>query len=357
MDSGVYRNIEWDIYMLNTGSVPLELAYGEFYSNFDPNIRQGGTLTFSTISSELPLGLAPSSTVSIAESRLTSRSMSIAPPGQGYIISSTYPGTKIARVRLRTNAISFITFNLNLGNEMNLSWRTGPSTPFTKIMANIGSTLTDITNPSQTYVVPNFYGMFIYQTIPWDSYSAKLLNFKAAPEGLYNTSTGRLNKRDTVTIEVRHSFFPYDLVSSFKSRLDSVNLSTFSIQAVRTFFEPGWSYYVVVKHRNSIETWTPLVPPFNRGGSINQYNMINSASSAYGNNLKLVNSTYCIYSGDVNQDKVIDLKDLILVYEDSKKFVTGYFKTDLNGDNIVNSADLDIVYNNSINFISAIIPN
>ncbi len=179
LDSGVYRTLEWDVYLLRTGSEPLEYAYAEYYFNFDPSIAQGGTLSFSIISSDLPFELKPFfPMVSVADSRLSMRSYITAQPGEGYIISNVYPGTKIARVRLRTTATSFITHNINPSNELNLSWMIGPALPFTKIKANIGSSLTDITNSAEMYVSPNYYGMFIEETIPWDSLQCKTSQLK-----------------------------------------------------------------------------------------------------------------------------------------------------------------------------------
>lgn len=355
MDSGIYRTLEWDIYMKNTGSVPLEYSYGDFIFDFDPYIAQGGTLSLQLAGSDLPSELRPRN-VNINGTILRLLSIAPAPPGAGYFISSSGFGTKIAKVRLKTTATSIIVNNVHPSNELNLSWRTGPSFPYTKIMANVGNTLTDITNSSNTYISPNYYGMLIWQTIPWESYSARLLSLKAAIEGLYNTSTGRLNKNDTITIEIRNNVFPYNLISSFKSMLDSVSLSTFSVQAVPVGFGISDSMYIVVKHRNSIETWSRVVTRFSRGGYIKYYSILDSASSAFGSNLKLLNSSYCIYSGDVNQDKIIDLTDLLEVYQASVNFVTGYAVTDMNGDNVVNLEDINIVYNNSVNFVKSITP-
>ncbi len=355
MDSGIYRTIEWDIYMKNTGSVPLEYLYGEYYFDFEPYIAQGGTLTLQIEGSDLPSGLRPRN-VSINGTILRLVSIAPAPPGSGYSISSSGYGTKIAKVSLKTTATSIIVNNIHRENEMSLFWRTGPSYPYTKIMANVGNTLYDITNSSDTYVSPNFYGMFIWQTIPWESYNARLLSLNTSIEGLFNTTTGRLNKTDTVTIEIRNPSFPFSLLSSFKSRVDSVSFSSFSVQSVSVGFGYPDSMYIVVKHRNSIETWSRAVSRFSTGGSIKYFNIIDSASSAYGNNLKLMNSTYCIYSGDVNQDKIIDLTDVIMVYEDAINFTSGYNVTDINGDNFVNSEDLNIVYNNSVGFVRSITP-
>ena len=40
------------------------------------------------------------------------------------------------------------------------------------------------------------------------------------------------------------------------------------------------------------------------------YDFTNSVNKAYGNNLTLQGSRYCFYSGDINKDDVIDVKDL-----------------------------------------------
>ncbi|MBK8983795.1 MAG: hypothetical protein IPM38_16125 [Ignavibacteria bacterium] len=56
---------------------------------------------------------------------------------------------------------------------------------------------------------------------------------------------------------------------------------------------------------------------------------------AYGNNLVLKGSVYCIYSGDVNQDYIIDISDLSDVDNDVFIFASGYKATDFNGDYIV----------------------
>ncbi len=280
----------------------------EYHFNFAPYIAQGGTLTFTRIASDLPPALQPYfGTVSVTDSRLSMKSISPAPPGEGYIISSSYPGTKIARVRLKTNATSLIVNNVNWQNEMNLQWRVEPELLRVKIMANIGDSLTDITNQGNVYVTPNFYGMFIGKRFHGIAYSAKLLEYeKQQQKVFYNTSTGKLNLKDTVTIEIHYITYPYELVSSFKSRLDSISLSTFSVQAVPFYFFAPNLFYIAVKHRNSIETWSTVFGNFSRGGSINYFDMTNSVSSAFGNNLKLVGTKYCLYSGDVNQDKVID---------------------------------------------------
>ena len=107
------------------------------------------------------------------------------------------------------------------------------------------------------------------------------------------------------------------------------------------------SYYVVVKHRNSIETWSATGQSFSNG--IMNYDFTTAQNKAYGNNMKLKNTKWCIYSGDVNQDGVVDLTDVLVVDVENLNFATGYRVTDLNGDGLVDLSDLLIVDNNSLN--------
>lgn len=49
---------------------------------------------------------------------------------------------------------------------------------------------------------------------------------------------------------------------------------------------------------------------------IKNYDFTPAASQTYGNNQTLVGSKYCIYSGDINQDNVIDAQDLAILDND-----------------------------------------
>ena len=63
-----------------------------------------------------------------------------------------------------------------------------------------------------------------------------------------------------------------------------------------------------------------------------------------------------MFSGDDNQDGVIDLSDLVLTYNDVLTFSSGYFTTDNNNDEISDLSDLIIAYNNGAAFASIIRP-
>ena len=67
-------------------------------------------------------------------------------------------------------------------------------------------------------------------------------------------------------------------------------------------------------------------------------------------------ATYAIYSGDVNQEGIVDLNDIVLTYNDANVFATGYKVTDLTGDNLTDLNDVILAYNNSAGFVVSIYP-
>ncbi|MBK8553134.1 MAG: hypothetical protein IPL53_19575 [Ignavibacteria bacterium] len=81
---------------------------------------------------------------------------------------------------------------------------------------------------------------------------------------------------------------------------------------------------------------------------------------AYGNNLKLLTSSpfpvYGIYSGDVNQDGIVDASDLSQVENDAGNSLSGYVTSDVTGDDFVDAGDVSIVENNSLAGVSVITP-
>ncbi|MBK8381295.1 MAG: hypothetical protein IPL16_05265 [Ignavibacteria bacterium] len=77
------------------------------------------------------------------------------------------------------------------------------------------------------------------------------------------------------------------------------------------------------------------------------YDITDNISKAYGNNLQIKGSKYCLYSGDVNKDGIIDASDLSEVDNGTILFLKGRNPSDLNGDEVVDVSDLSIVDNNS----------
>ncbi len=113
------------------------------------------------------------------------------------------------------------------------------------------------------------------------------------------------------------------------------------------------SYYIVIKHRNSIETWSNPVLFTNSNTS---YDFTTNASQAYENNLKSMNGVYVIYVGDPNQDGFVDITDLSDMDNDLTIGTMGYNVYDLNGDGFVDITDLSVIDNNLTSGIYKITP-
>ena len=138
--------------------------------------------------------------------------------------------------------------------------------------------------------------------------SIKTLNLTTLIEGFYNGST---MVSDTVTVELRNSALPYSLVEQTNVVLNP------SGNAAPKFYivQDATSYYIVVKHRNSVETWSAT--GFSFSGGLLSYDFTTSANKAYGDNMVLVGSKWCMYSGDINQDGIVESKDLHAVDADA----------------------------------------
>jgi len=63
-----------------------------------------------------------------------------------------------------------------------------------------------------------------------------------------------------------------------------------------------------------------------------------------------------VYSGDANQNGIIDLSDVVNVNNASSVFTSGYVQQDVNGDSIVDLSDLILTLNNASVFVTKIIP-
>jgi hypothetical protein len=148
---------------------------------------------------------------------------------------------------------------------------------------------------------------------------------------------------DQVTVEL-HNPTPY---SNIVYSLGLVNLGTngdIAISAIPALY--NGSYYLTIKHRNSIET-TSASPVSFAGGTIN-YDFSTAATQAYGNNLKLMGTVYAIYGADPNQDGIVDGSDMLLIDNASQvPILHGYFPQDLNGDGTVDGTDMLMIDNNS----------
>lgn len=182
--------------------------------------------------------------------------------------------------------------------------------------------------------------------------TAYTLNLTAFIQGFYNSSLNTMVS-DTIKVYLRSAVSPFAKVDSVKSVLTPNGTGSFIFLNVSN----GVNYYIVLTHRNSIETWSITGNAFSSG--ILTYDFTPAANKAYGNNQFQVDNSptkFAIYSGDVNQDGVIDGSDAAIIDNDVRNFVTGYVVSDVNGDAIVDGSDATIVDNNIRRFVSVIRP-
>jgi hypothetical protein len=187
-------------------------------------------------------------------------------------------------------------------------------------------------------------------------------NTTGLPEGEFYIFTGPdASVADTLMVMLASDVAPN---FSYTYEVKGVKLDingNMSIPIPPAFFTGN--YYIVLKHRNHLETWSATTVNFS-GISPVSYDFTDAQSKAYGSNM--INKTspsattvWALYGGDVfspggirPQDGNIESADLNAIYNKNVKFDYGYRFEDLTGDSYVSSADLNIVYNNNVKFIS-----
>jgi pectate disaccharide-lyase len=173
------------------------------------------------------------------------------------------------------------------------------------------------------------------------------LSITALIQGRTNFSTSQMIP-DTVSCVIRNGSVPFATVDSVKVSLNTNGQGTVELTKVTL----NSNYYIDLKHRNSIKTWSN---PVTFSTSNPTYDFTTSQDKAYGSNLIQVGSKWCIYSGDVNQDGFVTGDDFEGVDNDATDF-TYHLVNDLNGDGFVTGDDFTCIDNNGANFIQGQVP-
>ena len=191
----------------------------------------------------------------------------------------------------------------------------------------------------------------------------KILSLKLFLEGFYaggglmNQVQGALGNQftgttvDQLTIEL-HDPVTY-LTTVFS--VPNVNVSTTGLASINIPAAYGGSYYLTVRQRNSIGIVSAA--PLSFTVPAISYDFSTAATQAFGSNMKnLGPGVFGMYGGDVNQDGIIDLTDLILVGNQSALAASGFMPEDVNGDGIIDLTDLIIIANSSAQAIGIVTP-
>ena len=152
---------------------------------------------------------------------------------------------------------------------------------------------------------------------------------------------------DTVFVSLHHAT-TFVQVAQIKSILNTNGITTCNFSGV------NGNYFIVVKHRNSIETWSanPVLIVANTA-----YDFTTSANKSFGSNqIEVEPNIWAIYSGDIDQNSSIDNSDFSLWEADANNFATGYISSDLNGDGSVDNSDFSTWETNANAFVSVVKP-
>ncbi|MBL7772030.1 MAG: hypothetical protein JNM95_04100 [Chitinophagaceae bacterium] len=185
------------------------------------------------------------------------------------------------------------------------------------------------------------------------------LNVKAFIQGYY-LGSGLLNsvllnqgvsgalatECDDIIIELHDATSPYALAYSFTGKLltDGTISCSFPGGAYNN------AYYIVVNHRNAIQTWS--ANPVTMSGLVT-YDFSTAANKAYGDNqMEVETGVFALISGDVNQDLTIDGFDYIQMDPDIVFGNSGYLSTDVDGNGSVDAFDYLLVDPNIANGIT-----
>jgi hypothetical protein len=205
-------------------------------------------------------------------------------------------------------------------------------------------------------------GLSSFGVFTGESTNKKLTLTSVFPQGLYS-GNGVLRQAndnlgahwpsgiaDHITVEL-HDASNYSTIV-YTANDVSLNISGTAIVSIPAIY--SGSYYITLKHRNSLQIVSAATVSFS-GSIINK--SFASPAEVFGGNLRQMgDSGYAIYSGDVNQDGLLNHLDMTLVGNDALNFSKGYLTSDCNGDGSVDAEDLIIVDNNAALFINVQLP-
>ena len=152
---------------------------------------------------------------------------------------------------------------------------------------------------------------------------------------------------DTVRIELHNPVSPYSIAENVTGTMALNGNIAFTLPS--SFL--GQSYYIVIKHRNALETWSANPVNFSSGGL---YDFSSAISKAYGSNQLAVGpGVYAIYSGDISNgmsagvaDGQINFSDYTELQNSLGQFLYSYDFHDLTGDFVVETMDFSLIENN-----------
>ena len=366
------NTFRYSVYAQNTGTTPISLRGYAFGLNHQSGMGNGGTITQSFVSRDPLLSSLPQCNVAYTPSLNHLRVTTVNAPQGNEVLLNPALEYRLATIEVQTSAASFsnnfnpftniapldaiqvntipgktqciATAYVNAGTALqSLQCLYGIVNPATNYNLNV---LTAIMEPSPTGPNPFVLnplttsisiGLFIEGY--WDGVSGMLSVL--ANQGQANPAVDC----DSITVELVNNTTPYNVLYSTRALLKIDGTANCIFDSIVA----SGNYYIVIKHRNAIATWSANPVSIGISGS---YDFRTAATQAYGSNQSEVSSgVWALFSGDVVNDENIDLLDVGQVETDALLFSFGYFATDLTGDGNVDLLDAPIAEQNLANFI------
>lgn len=253
------NNCSWGVLGEQVGAFPTgtnKVLIGQFTSkgvfsyNFNIQIRNNVTFAVQTFVAANPVA---------AERLMPSLSGTTGLP----VIISFNPTSGVVGTSVTINGSGFygtttVAFN-------------GTSAPFTINSAGQITAIVPVGATTGSISVQNNNGTGFSSTNFTVISNSVTLNITAMIEGLYagsSTMTGIVSPTiaDTISVEIHNSTSPFALVQSYSTTITNTGLISVVIPGAYL----GNSYYIVLRHRNSIETWSKFPVTLS---SITNYNL------------------------------------------------------------------------------------
>ncbi len=284
--------------------------------------------------------------------RLMPNSIPPVPPGagSGTVISSTGDGTLLAHFTITSS----VSFTPNSRPDLIFCASDAVSPLFPTILSSYinGDATSLVVTPGINAIVDGNPLLNATKTLTLTSVLLEgLYNGGGTMREVSNAYTPQYpGLADRITIELHDAASYSTLIYS----VPNVDLSLTGTATVSIPAEYSGSYYITVKHRNSIETTTASPVSF-ASETINQ--SFGARAHVFGENLKSSGEGYyLIYGADVNQDGLVDTGDMNDVDNGSTAILIGYNFSDANGDGLVDTSDMNMVDNNSAAIVYVRIP-
>jgi hypothetical protein len=165
---------------------------------------------------------------------------------------------------------------------------------------------------------------------------------------------------DTILVELRESAYPYNVQFFRRGTIDIYGIGNFNFP----LSIHGNSFFIVIKHRNAIQTWSASPVLFTN--NFIYYSFTDAINKAYGNNLSnLGDGNFALWSGDIidaatntigSQDGVVESSDYSTMENAIGSILIGYNPEDLTGDWVVESLDYTLMENNLVGIIFSMHP-